>query len=311
MTLGRRLIIAVLALSLGLTGCIGARQQDADRQRSTEPGGAPEQPQDSAALRSGEEGAAPAAQAPPDQAARAQEPEPLPPIPPGSPGNLAGSRVIKNATVQIEVPKDQFEDRFDKANALPDQFGGFVAGNSTRETKGRVASGSVTLRVPSDKFQAAVSALRKLGRVTEENQRGEDVSQEFVDLEARLRHAKTQEAFYLRLMDRAANVSELIQIQEGLSGVQRQIEEIQGRLEYLKDQTSFSTITVRLFEPGVARPVPRGALGRAWAQAVDGFKSVIGGVIVLLGWLAPLGILAGLGFLIFKLVRRPKATPAA
>lgn len=112
-------------------------------------------------------------------------------------------------------------------------------------------------------------------------------------------------------MDRATSVSDLIQIQGQLSGVQQQIEQIQGRLQYLKDQTSFSTITIRLFEPGVARPVPRGALGRAWAQAVDGFKSVIAGVIVLLGWLAPLVILAGLGFLVFKLVRRSKATPAA
>jgi hypothetical protein len=305
----RRLAIALAALTLGMTGCIGGREQAADRPSGSEPATLQNPAEPAAPLRSEEGGGAEAAPAPADRAA--QQPEPLPPIPPGTPGNLAGDRVIKNATVQIEVPKDQFGDRFDKANALADQFGGFVAGNSTRETKGRVASGSITLRVPADKFQAAVSALRKLGRVTEEEQTGEDVSQEFVDLEARLRHGQAQEAFYLRLMERAASISDLIQIQGQLSNVQQQIEQIQGRLQFLRDQTSFSTITVRLFEPGVARPVPRGALGRAWVQALDGFKSVIAGIIVLLGWLAPLVILAGLGYLIFKLVRRPKATPAA
>ena len=112
------------------------------------------------------------------------------------------------------------------------------------------------------------------------------------------------------LMERATTISDLIQIQGQLSGVQQQIEQIQGRLQLLKDQTDFSTIEARLFEPGVSRPVPRGALARAWAEAIEGFKSVVAGVIVALGWLAPLAILGLIGFFVWKFIRRPKVVPA-
>jgi hypothetical protein len=291
--------LLVVALALVLTACTGQRALNES---------AP-QPKEVGSVRGGDtsaesRGAAPAA-APADQAAQgSSSTQQLPPIPPGTPGNLAGQKVIKNADIHIEVGSGKFQDRFSQANQVADRFGGFVSSTSTTETKGRVASGSVTIRVPSDKFQAALVALRKLGRVAEENQSGEDVSQEFVDLEARLRSAKAQEAFYLKLLDKATTISDSIQIAGQLSQVQLQIEQIQGRLNYLNDQTSMSTVTIRLFEPGVERSAAKGLLGRAWANAVNGFQSVIAGVIVLLGWLAPLVILALLGLLIWKILRR-------
>lgn len=235
--------------------------------------------------------------------------EPLPPIPPN--GNPAiGDKVIKNATVEIEVDKGEFQRQFGRAGDVAAQFGGFVAGRDARETDGKTASGTVTIRVPSDKLDAALDALRDLGRLTGEQQASQDVSTEFVDLEARLRHAKTQEAFYLRLMERATTIADLIQIQSQLSQVQLQIEEIQGRLNFLKDQTAYSTITVRIFEPGVS--TARGRLGKAWAEAIEGFKSVIAGLVVFVGWMAPLVLLGLIVVIAWRLLRRrPKAaTPA-
>lgn len=289
----------VVALALGLNACTGpqALKENAPK---TDDGVVANQSKGSELSR----GAAPAA-APPDQSAQSSSStQQLPPVPPGTPGNLAGQKVIKNADIHIEVPQGKFQDRFSRANQVADRFGGFVSSTSTAETKGRVASGSVTIRVPSDKFQEALAALRKLGRVAEENQSGEDVSQEFVDLEARLRSAKAQEAFYLKLLDKATTISDSIQIAGQLSQVQLQIEQIQGRLNYLNDQTSMSTVTIRLFEPGVERSTPKGLLAKAWANAVNGFQSVIAGIIVMLGWLAPLVILALLGLLVWRILRR-------
>lgn len=215
-----------------------------------------------------------------------------------------GVKVIKTANLSVEVKKGSFQDSFSKASLVAEKLGGFVTGSSVSETKGKVASGIITLRIPSEKFQTALSELRALGKVSAEEQSGQDVSQEFVDLEARLRHAKVQETFYMKLMDRAESVSDLIQIQSQLSQVQLQIEELTGRLEFLKNQTTLSTVTVRIFEPGVEPGKPKTTLGKAWQEALDGFKSVVSGLIVALGWIAPIALLAVALFALWRLRSR-------
>ncbi|MBW3589192.1 MAG: DUF4349 domain-containing protein [Actinobacteria bacterium] len=231
----------------------------------------------------------------------------IPPLPPG--GDLrAGERVIRNASLSVRISEGEFQDKFQQANALAARFGGFVAATSTEETEGRIASGNVTLRVPSDKFEDAIEALKELGEVSAEEKTGHDVSAEFVDLEARLRHAKTQEAFYLRLIDRATEISDMIQIQQQLSQIQLQIESIQGRLKFLEDQTSFSTINVRIFEPDAGPPPARGALLDALVRAWEGFQNVVAGVIVGLGWVAPFALVALVGYAVWRFFRRDKTT---
>lgn len=226
---------------------------------------------------------------------------PVSPLP-----NLPGQKVIKNASIRIKVGEDKFQERYSQASTIAEQFGGFVTSSSTFETKGRIASGFLTMRVPSDKFQSALAELRKLGQVKGEEQSGQDVTTEFVDLESRLKHLKSQEAFFLRLMDQAKTISDMIQIQQQLSSVQLQIEEVQGRLNLLKDQTSFSTITARIFEEGASITPPKG-LGKAWREALDGFKTVIGGLVVASGWVAPFALMAVAGYVIWRISRsRPK-----
>lgn len=206
----------------------------------------------------------------------------LPPLP---------SKLIKNANVELEVKKGQFTHAFDRAESIAEQLGGFVGRTSVNRSKGTISSGDVTMRVPSDKFQQAVSQLKRLGKLVSEDQSGEDVTKQFVDLEARLRNAKAQEAFFLKLIDQSKSISDLLQVQQQLSSIQLQIEQIQGELQVLKDQTSFSTISAHIFEPGAAEPRPTKGLGHALRQAVDAFKSVLAGVIVVLGYVIPLGLI--------------------
>lgn len=236
--------------------------------------------------------------------------EPLPPIPPG--GDLSSSsRVIKNATLSVRVEEGTFQNVFDRATKVAGPLGGFVSTTSIRSVEGEDASsGKVTLRVPSDKFDEAVSALRNLGEVTSEDQSAQEVTQEFVDLEARLRHAKSQEAFYVRLMEKATTIADLIQIQQQLSDVQLQIEQIQGRLQFLKDQTDFSTVTAEIFEPGAGPAPARGTLALAWEKALDSFRSVVSGLIVAMGWIAPLALLGLAGVIGWRIFRKPKPVSA-
>jgi len=217
-----------------------------------------------------------------------QQAAPLPPLP-GLP-----SKVIKTASVEIKVSKGRFQIQFSKANVLAESLGGFVSSSNVSETSGKIASGTLTIRVPADKFQTAFARLKALGKVTAEEQSGQDVSREFVDLEARLRHAKAQEAFFLKLLDQSKTIADLVQVQQQLGNIQLQIEQLQGQLQFLKDQTDFSTITARIYEPGSNKPGPVKGLGRAWRQAVDAAQAVLAGVIVAAGYVVPLALLAAI-----------------
>jgi hypothetical protein len=238
------------------------------------------------------------------------------PVPPAQPAALpnippATSKVIKNASLEIRVRKGSFEREFGRATAVAEQFGGFVSNSSVTETDRNISSGTLTVRVPSNQFQAALRRFQGLGKVTNEEQSGQDVTKEFVDLEARLRHAKTEEAFFLRLLDQSRSISDMIQVQSQLSAVQLRIEEIQGQLNYLNDQTSFSTITARIYEPGApagGRPV---GLTRAWQEATQAFQSVLAGFVVAMGWLAPFALFGLVAYVVYRVVRRSRVRTVA
>lgn len=232
------------------------------------------------------------------------------PVPGGGAGIVpnvppSATKVIKNSSIEIRVEEGSFERQFDRASVLADSLGGFVSSSAVNETEKGESAGTITLRVPSQNFQTARSRLKELGKVVAEDQSGQDVTKEFVDLQARLRHAQVQETFFLRLLDRAEGIGELVQVQGQLSEIQLQMEQIQGQLKYLEDQTSFSTVSVRIFEPGGLLTKPEGGLAKAGERSVDGFQSVVGGMVVSFGWLAPFALVG----LIVLMVRRKSLRP--
>ncbi len=208
-----------------------------------------------------------------------------------------GPSVIKIADVELEVPRGDFQESLRDVVALARSHGGFVVSTSTEGEGSR--SGTVVLRVAADRFEQALADIGQLGTVEREEVSGEDVSQEFVDLEARLRNFEAQEAVLLRLMQRSQTVQDTIRVQRELQGVQLEIERLRGRLRYLRDQTAMGTITLGLVEAGA--PAARvGALQRAWRQAVDTFFAVVSGVIIGAGFVVPVGLLLGIALVVFR-----------
>ena len=223
--------------------------------------------------------------------------------------DLPGDRVIRTADLSLRVEDGKFNDAFERASSVAAELGGFVASSSTlegSEDRGRLASGRIVVRIPSESFDDALKRFRDLGEVVDESQEGTDVSAEFLDLEGRLKHLRSQEAFFLRLIDEAETISDLIQIQGQLSNVQLQIEQIQGRINFLKDRTDFATISVSLFEPGEDDEPPNG-IGKAWRDALAAFEKVIAGLIVGIGAIAPFAIIGGVIWLIWRNMRRRRA----
>ncbi len=210
-----------------------------------------------------------------------------------------GPSVIKTATIDIGLPRDEVGDALNEAVAIAGRHGGFVHSSSSGRSDTR---GSLTMRVPSQKFEIALAELEDLGRVRSEHISGQDVSQDFVDLEARLRNWESQEAVLLRLMDRAESVQDTIRVQSQLSRVQLEIEQIRGRLRFLRDQTSYGTITAT-FGPVAPTPSTPGRFARAWERAVDLMQGFVEAVIIASGIVLPLGLLLLIAYVIFRSVR--------
>jgi Domain of unknown function (DUF4349) len=224
-----------------------------------------------------------------------------------------GNAVIRTAQISIDVGKEGFVSAFDAATLVAGKYGGYVQSSSMAGTE--VRSGDLLLRVPADRFDDAMSDLRELGTVDGQSMSGEDVTAQFVDLEARLRAWQAQEAVLLDLMSQATSIEATIRVQSELQDVQVRIEQIKGELRLLEDRTEFATIQVSLREPGgpvaaqrvddTARP----SLGEAWERAIDGVLGVFYVVVVGLGYLVPIAAIAAIAWFAYRRVGRPRATP--
>lgn len=213
-----------------------------------------------------------------------------------------GPSVIKTADLGLDVPRADFQDAVDEAVSTAGRYGGYVVSTSLDKEGARRAR--LVIRVPSDRFEQTLADLKDLGGIDVEVDRetvsGQDVTQEFVDLEARLRNLSAQEAVLLRLMDEAQTVTDTIRVQRELQPVQLEIERLRGRLRYLEDQTSLATITTTLSPLGAAAPKDPGPLQRAWENALDTSMAVISAVIVGAGFVIPVGLLLGIAFLVVR-----------
>jgi hypothetical protein len=229
-----------------------------------------------------------------------------PPVVPGSP------KVVRTADVRVKVAKGGFNAAFDRVASVAAANGGFVS-SSTTATFDDARSGNLTVRVPADRFDSVRLALGELGEIESQSIRGEDVSGQLVDYEARLRSLQAQEESLLVLVGKATAVGEVLQVQSTLFSVRQQIEQLKAQKANLEQSVSLATLQVSLFEPGAAvvRPVDdKPSLTRSFEEAVDGTISVVGGMIVVVGYLIPIGVLGLLVWGLGRLVHRRPAPQA-
>ena len=211
--------------------------------------------------------------------------------------------VIKTADVEVEVSGGDFQDALNQSISLAGRHGGFIVSTTVDDAKKR--SGTVVLRVPAEEFERVLASLEGLGEVQSEVISGRDVSQEFIDLDARIRNYESQEAVLLRLMAETNTIDESIRVQHELQSIRLEIERLKGRLRYLRNQAAMSTISMRLVEVGVVPgdPPKIGVLGKAWDRAVAGALAVVAAVIVGAGVLFPIALMIAIGFVILRLLR--------
>jgi hypothetical protein len=210
-------------------------------------------------------------------------------------------RVVKKASLALEVKVPS--DALSAATRIAEREGGFVSSTSraVESTHGRQADGPVTLvlRVPSARFGSALDGLRRLGLGTgSEDVTTEDVSEEFIDLDARIRNQRELESQFLQILKQATKVEEALHVQREIATVRTEIDRMQGRRNFLDRETSLSTITLTLTRP---RPLVTASfsdfgtsVARAASDSVNVGAGIVTGSIRVLGVLLPLALLIGL-----------------
>ena len=226
---------------------------------------------------------------------------------PATPGGpivpTAAAKVVKTGSLTLQVPGGRVTSSVDALATTTAGLGGYVASTATTESGGSPTA-DVTLRVPATQFEALLTRAQALGTTLTVSTSGQDVTGQFVDLNARITALEASRQRYLDILTHASTVGDILAVQQQLDGLQSQLEELQGQLNVLTDQTSYGTLTVHLQEPGsVAHVTTPSGLSVAWRRARRGFtrgaESVIGasgGIAVFLAGLAVLAVVARVGW---------------
>ena len=155
-------------------------------------------------------------------------------------------RVI--STASLVVTTDDVVAAATQAGQIVEGRGGYVESLS-RSGDDRFARADLTLRVPQSEFSGALDQLRALGEVVSESLGSEDVTDQFIDLEARLRSAERAEASLLALLERANAVTDILTIERELARIRTDIERFQGQLNFLERRVALATIYMALQSP--------------------------------------------------------------
>jgi hypothetical protein len=206
-----------------------------------------------------------------------------------------GRKLIRTATIEIET--DSVSQKFEDIGNIAVSSGGLVF-SSQFGNDGKRQTASITIRVPNDRYAEVLGQLRRLGEVREEHSNATDVTEEFTDLSSSLTNLQATEREYLELLNSANNVDEILVMQDRINGTRSQIEQVQGRINLIGNQSDYATITTHLMPGLVAASSDDGgrtSVGDVAAEAFDASLAVLYGLAVVTvaiaafaWWLLPL-----------------------
>lgn len=197
-----------------------------------------------------------------------------------------------------------------KANvvSLTDKYGGYLSKDSYNDSD-YSASYTLTIRIPNQNYEAFVAEVESGdGKVEYKEINARDVSEEYYDIETRLANKRAYLARYQELVKRAGTIKEVLEVEEQVRKLEEEIESAEGRLRYLGDQVSYSTLNLSLTQPRPYAPVPKDTFwGRLKNSVVIGWHIIIEILLVFVK-LWPILIIGGT--VLFIWLRRRKKRKA-
>lgn len=189
-----------------------------------------------------------------------------------SPALTDTAKIVKTGAIDLEVRKGRFGVTIERLSAIATGVNGYIARRETSESA-TAPNGTVTMRVPADAFDGAISAIRRMGEVRSVSSQARDATAEYTDRETRLKALTAERDQLLTILTGARTIPDILAVRDRSTQVQVEIERLQGQQQLLDDQATFATLAVTVAEPGggLGPPDERSGVSGAWHDAVDGF----------------------------------------
>ena len=220
----------------------------------------------------------------------------------------AGRLIAYQVTMAVEIK--EFETAKTKLRQIMDAEGGYITNSDFVETPNRPKRANLVLRIPAVKLATILGQVRELGRVKEEHMNSEEVTEQVVDLEARLKNARSTEQRLIDVLNnRTGKVGDILQVEQEISRTRENIERMEAQRQNLMRRVEMATVTLTLAEEFKAelQPAPVGTIRQLWNALVDGWDNFSGSILAIVFFLARYGLTLvlwlGLGWLGWRIAR--------
>ncbi|MCW4042691.1 MAG: DUF4349 domain-containing protein [Candidatus Bathyarchaeota archaeon] len=219
-----------------------------------------------------------------------------------APAPISASESIDYVTIQdrmiiyngyISLETDDIDGTLNRIRSLAEGYNGYVAGTS-RSMIGNQVVADITIRIPQNRFRSAIDDILTYGKVLDERTTSEDVTEQYIDLKARLKNLEILEESLADLLNRTATIEEILKVEQELARVRGDIDSLQGQLNYLERNVTMSIIKVSLREPPSPFTPPGIDWGETFETAIRGLFAVISGLIILIIVIIPLIVIIGI-----------------
>lgn len=219
--------------------------------------------------------------------------------------------IIHQASLSVNVKE------LDKAQSnieqKVEQYGGYIVESNVFQEDDQTSSGKMIVRIPEKNFEKfLLDAEGEAAEILERNVTGQDVTEQYVDLESRVKSKRAVEERLLEFMSKAQKTDDLLKISADLATIQEEIEVMVGKMKYLENQTSFSTIELTMYENRVVVPEIESKELNTWEktkkQLATSTNSILSAgsalIVFFIGNLPVLVILGAIGFVVYVVIRR-------
>ncbi|MFA6382822.1 MAG: DUF4349 domain-containing protein [Parcubacteria group bacterium] len=188
-----------------------------------------------------------------------------------SAAEITDKKIIKNGNLSLKV--NSVDDASRRISDITKTNGGEVSSSNFYQTAKNVKSGTITVKVPVANFEKAFADLKKVATlVVQESTTGQDVTEQYTDLQAQLRNKQAEEQSFAKILERSGTIDEILKVTRELSRVRGEIERLQGRIKFMDLQTDMSSITVSLSED---ESITFADSWRPWQVVKETFNSLV------------------------------------
>ena len=190
--------------------------------------------------------------------------------------------VTGNLTVRVDDVSTAEKD----AERVVKAAGGFVSNMDSNKADAKMPRSTMTFRIPAGRYDGVLDQLAGMGTELQRGRNAEDITDQLVDIEANLRALRAQENSYLRILDQAKKISDILEIQGKLTEIRTSIERIDAQRASIKDRVAYSSLTLTLTQTAENAPQsdPNWS-GEAWSSATTALSGTLKGLATMGIWL--------------------------